>query len=85
MSNMRTPLSINFFMYSLIPELSSAKLGRLLSDERILATEVSLQSFNHTLPDYRCCSNHPLNVILSGDTQAKNSVRQVRIRLRSCL
>ncbi|KDR22908.1 hypothetical protein L798_14764 [Zootermopsis nevadensis] len=56
---------------------SSVKLGRLLSDKRILATEVSLQSFNHTLPEYRCCSNHPLNVILSGDTQAKSSVRRL--------
>lgn len=86
MQDMKTSLSIDFFISSLISGPSSVKTSRLLSEEGILAKEVSLQSFNHTLPQYRCCSNHPLNVIVSGDTHAKNWVRQVRrTRLRSCL
>jgi len=66
----------DIFTCSLIPGMS-AKLGRLLSDHSIPATQVPLQSFNHTTANCRCGNTQALNVIISGDIAADSSLRQV--------
>jgi len=66
----------DIFTCSLIPGMS-AKLARLLSDQRIPATQVPLQSFNHTKANCRCGNTQALNVIISGDIPADSSLRQV--------